>query len=71
MVLIGIIPGPVTKKTNVQAYLRHVADQFDGLHDGIMVYDAYEQRTVRVHMCVHPDTTYMLCTYRLSPGASY
>lgn len=44
MVLLGVIPGPKTK--NPQAYLQHVADQFDWLHEGITVYDAHEQTSV-------------------------
>ena len=43
-VLLGVIPGP--KTTNPQAYLQLVADQFDALRDGILVYDAFERKEV-------------------------
>lgn len=63
MVLIGIIPGP--KCANPQAYLQHVADQFDCLLDGITVYDAHEQRSVTLLHCASCLTNiyvYFLCT---------
>ena len=65
MVLIGIIPGP--KCANPQAYLQHVADQFDCLVDGITVlqYDAHEQRSVTLlhcASCLNSIYVYFLCT---------
>ena len=52
MVLVGVIPGP--KCRNPQAYLQHVADQFDFLFEGMSVYDAHEQRSVSVtHIHTH------------------
>ena len=54
MVLLGVIPGPKTK--NPQAYLRIVADQFDALREGIMVFDAYSGTSVCVRVYTQIET---------------
>ena len=44
VVVLGVIPGP--KPKNYQVYMQVVADQFDGLYDGIYAMDAVEGKQV-------------------------
>ena len=41
VILVGMIPA---NAKHTQPYLQLVADQFDGMMDGVSVYDAYERR---------------------------